>query len=98
MDDGLKRIAFEVYGKVVQGVGFRKFVERMANQHRDLTGFVYNTSVGTVKGQAQGPSISLRRFNDSLKVGSRHSSVDRVAVTYIDIVTDEATFSILRQH
>ncbi len=48
----------------VQGVGFRPFVYRLANQH-NITGWVRNVD-GAVEIHAEGERARLRRFSDAL--------------------------------
>jgi len=55
----LERVRLRVRG-VVQGVGFRPFVHRLAARH-ELTGFVLNDAEG-VTIEAQGAASSLREF------------------------------------
>lgn len=62
--ESLERRRF-VIGGVVQGVGFRPFVYRLANAHA-LTGFVFNDSDGVVI-EVQGDSASLDAFSDALR-------------------------------
>lgn len=50
---------------IVQGVGFRPFVHRLARAHA-LSGFVQNTSAGVVI-EAQGPSDAIDAFIDTLR-------------------------------
>ncbi|AOS97937.1 Carbamoyltransferase HypF [Microbulbifer aggregans] len=59
-----ERWAIDING-VVQGVGFRPFILRLA-QHYDLTGWVANNSQG-VHIEAQGPADSLREFLDGIR-------------------------------
>ncbi|MCS7224410.1 MAG: carbamoyltransferase HypF [Armatimonadetes bacterium] len=49
---------------IVQGVGFRPFVYRLASRW-NLTGFVLNDSTGVIV-EAEGPEESLRKFVQSL--------------------------------
>ncbi|XP_073831192.1 acylphosphatase-2-like [Musca autumnalis] len=51
---------FEVFGKV-QGVFFRKYTEKQANQ-LGLRGWCMNTAEGTVKGQLEGPQNELNEM------------------------------------
>jgi hydrogenase maturation protein HypF len=50
---------------IVQGVGFRPFVYRLAHEH-GLAGWVLNTSSG-VEIEVEGPEQGLRQFIDSLR-------------------------------
>ena len=60
-----ERRRFRIRG-VVQGVGFRPFVYRLARRH-ELSGFVLNDGAGVVI-EAEGPPSSLNDFVNSLQV------------------------------
>jgi hydrogenase maturation protein HypF len=60
----LERRRFAVRG-VVQGVGFRPFVHRLAHDH-GVTGFVLNDGAGVVV-EAEGEQSALERFAAALK-------------------------------
>ncbi|MBN1643836.1 MAG: carbamoyltransferase HypF [Dehalococcoidales bacterium] len=62
-----RRAIIDVRG-VVQGVGFRPFVFRLARQHH-LCGWVRNTS-GNVEIEAEGDSAEVRSFLNELKTQS----------------------------
>ena len=64
---------------VVQGVGFRWFVERTANNF-GLTGWVKNLYAGTVETYAEGDEGALKGFLDEIKIGPRSGRVARVKV------------------
>ena len=60
-----ERIAqFITIGGRVQGVGFRPFVYRLAQQHQ-ITGWVRNVD-GAVEIHAEGQPVQLQRFSDAL--------------------------------
>ena len=59
MEDVKERWQVQVEG-IVQGVGFRPFVHRLA-QELELAGFVCNTGAG-VLAEVEGPTVSLQEF------------------------------------
>lgn len=69
-------IHFLVTGRV-QGVGFRWFVHREA-QELDLKGWVRNTDEGAVEVLAAGEAEDLAELKESLERGPRGARVDRV--------------------
>jgi acylphosphatase len=77
---GMARLRAVVSGWV-QGVGYRDFVSREAVRHR-LSGYVRNSSDGTVEIEAEGPDDELRQFLDTLKSGHPLAQVDRVDVAW----------------
>ncbi len=69
-------IHFLVTGRV-QGVGFRWFVHREA-QELELRGWVRNTEEGAVEVLAAGDKADLEELRESLNRGPRGARVDRV--------------------
>jgi acylphosphatase len=65
---------------VVQGVGFRWFVERVARS-RGLGGWVRNMPDGGVELEVEGPAGEVESFLDEVRVGPRSSRVDGVVVS-----------------
>src|SRR5437016_12492562 len=61
----------------VQGVGFRYFVQRKANQ-LGLRGWVRNNDDGTVEVVAEGDRAQLEELARALEGGPRMARVDRV--------------------
>ncbi|KAK9460175.1 Acylphosphatase-like domain-containing protein [Lipomyces oligophaga] len=92
----MTRIKFEVTG-YVQGVGFRRFVEREALRIGNISGFVYNTIHGSVQGEAQAHPMKIQELISALHHGSRYSSVAKVDHQPIELKNDEAGFAILRR-
>jgi len=72
------RVEFTVIG-VVQGVGFRYFAWREASG-LGLTGWVENTSDGSVHGVAEGPNSALDAFLGRLSEGPPAALVRDVRV------------------
>lgn len=61
----------------VQGVGFRYFAERVANQ-LGIRGYVKNLSTGSVEVYAIGEENSLERLKLALEQGPRSARVQSV--------------------
>jgi acylphosphatase len=72
----LKRLYARVYG-VVQGVGFRRFVQIHAKR-LGLKGYAKNMPDGTVEVVAEGYEESLRKLLEYLKIGPPLAKVDKV--------------------
>ncbi len=81
-----KLLIATVHG-VVQGVGYRYFVQRQART-MGLTGYVENQADGTVKVVAQGEWRLLERLLEKLKQGPRLAEV-----TEIDYKWEEANLN-----
>lgn len=64
----------------VQGVGYRRFVQRQAIQLQ-LKGWVRNLRDGRVEAVAAGPANSLSEFEGRLREGPSMSRVDSLQVT-----------------
>ncbi|MDI7267944.1 MAG: carbamoyltransferase HypF, partial [Myxococcota bacterium] len=78
---------------VVQGVGFRPFVYRLA-AGEGLTGSVVNTTAG-VRIEVQGPPGRVRAFAEMLRAEARPPiRIDDVSIEAIDPVAGEERFSI----
>jgi len=58
----------------VQGVGFRMFVIRLAEQ-LGVAGWVRNLPDGAVETEAVGPEPVLARFVEGVRTGPRHARV-----------------------
>lgn len=86
-----RRIAISIRG-LVQGVGFRPFVVRLAAEHR-LRGWVRNTPSG-VEIEAEGAPIQLRGFRARLVSDAPvHARIDQLVEEHFD-VTGYEMFSI----
>ena len=66
-----------VVSGVVQGVGFRWFVERVAN-NLGLVGYVRNNYDGSVEAYAEGEEPTLNAFHKELRIGPRSAHVTDV--------------------
>ena len=72
----MERLHAVVHGDV-QGVGFRYFVQRKAQQ-LGLTGWVRNNDDGTVELVAEGGREQLEQLKRALQEGPRMARVSRV--------------------
>jgi acylphosphatase len=76
----MERLHAVVRGNV-QGVGFRYFVQRKAQQ-LGLRGWVRNNDDGTVELVAEGPRSELERLKMAAEEGPRMARVQRVEVQW----------------
>ena len=76
----MERLHAVVHGDV-QGVGFRYFVQRKAQQ-LGLRGWVRNNDDGTVELVAEGLRPALEELRRAVEEGPRMASVDRVDVRW----------------
>ncbi len=89
----VERRAIRVRG-IVQGVGFRPFVYRLAQELR-LTGWVFNDTQG-VAIEVQGPLLALQRFEQRLKSDAPPlSQVDALQTHATPVLDTDAAFQIL---
>lgn len=75
-----KRLHAVIHG-VVQGVGFRFFVIRLARK-LNLTGWVRNMGYDKVETLAEGAKDALNAFLDELRIGPSSARVTRVDVEW----------------
>jgi acylphosphatase len=75
-----RRIVAVAHG-LVQGVGFRWFVQREATR-RGLTGWVANRADGGVEVVAEGPAVDLEQLVGELREGPSGASVSRLDVRH----------------
>ncbi len=88
----IRRIGIHVNG-IVQGVGFRPFVYRIATQH-GLTGWVQNRSDG-VYIEIQGTDFSIENFLSSLKTECpKHAHIDGITTLELSIQEKDKHFCI----
>jgi len=80
---------------MVQGVGYRFFVQRSAARHQ-VHGYVINLRDGRVEAFAQGNERQLADFRDDLATGPRHSKVDDIEELVVDPDGIYSTFRIER--
>lgn len=88
-----RRIKYKIEG-VVQGVGFRPFIYRIAKRY-GLTGFVYNHSDG-VDIELQGNSDMIAEFEKALRSENPPlSSIDNITCKEMSVLEDDTVFSII---
>lgn len=75
-DGGVKRVRVEVHG-LVQGVFFRDSCRREAQQ-RGISGWVRNTSAGTVEVELEGEDDAVDALVAWCRSGPPHAAVERV--------------------
>lgn len=78
---------------MVQGVGFRYFAMRHANE-LGLTGYVKNKADGSVELQIEGAKQVVENFKSILVQGPGYSSVDKVEITYEPYTVKYNRFSV----
>jgi len=81
-----QRIVFRIWGRV-QGVGFRWYTQRVAQEQR-LAGFVVNELDGTVSGVAECDDHGLAILQAALQRGPTSSRVERL--DWSALSTDES--------
>ncbi len=94
MMPGPLRQAFRVTG-LVQGVGFRWFVQSTAH-HLGLAGWVANDSDGGVSGEVEGPAAAMAGFFRAIGVGPPGSQVDSVEAGEPTSAVGATSFAIRR--
>ncbi len=92
MPGQLKGIHLIVSG-VVQGVNFRWFVQRVA-QNLGLKGYVKNLYDGSVEAYAEGEEDALNAFYKEVKIGPRSAHVAGVRVNWKKYTGDFKDFRI----
>jgi len=68
-------------GGLVQGVGFRYFVQSTANNY-GLKGYVKNLYSGDVEIEAEGEDVVLKQFIEEVKIGPRFAHVKSFFIDY----------------
>lgn len=68
---------------IVQGVGYRFFVQRAAAQHQ-VSGYVRNLENGTVEALAEGNSKAVEDFKNDLLTGPTFSKVEHIEETVLE--------------
>ncbi|HYF02684.1 MAG TPA: acylphosphatase [Patescibacteria group bacterium] len=92
--NNLSRAEIIVKGKV-QGVGFRRFVEKEA-ERIDVQGFTENLDDGNVRIVAEGFKSQLADLLKSVETGPQFSQVEECCVEWHDFKNEFHGFSIKR--
>ena len=80
---------------MVQGVGYRYFVQRSAARHQ-VRGYVRNLDGGSVEALAQGSEQQVEAFKHDLTAGPTYSSVEEVEEIVLEPNRTYSTFRIER--
>lgn len=79
---------------LVQGVGYRAFVQAQAVK-RDLTGWVRNLADGGVESEAEGNRRAVEGFIEALKAGPYLSRVEHVDLQWVESTGQDSFFRIV---
>jgi acylphosphatase len=91
----MKRVELVVSG-IVQGVGFRYFCQKQA-ENLGITGSVMNLPEGTVRVEAQGEEEPLQAFIDLVRKGPRSSIVLSMSEKELPLKQDESSLVVDRE-
>lgn len=94
-NDNRVRAHIWVSGRV-QGVGFRAYVEYVARQIGDLTGWVRNVGYDTVEAIAEGEHGKVDRLIEAIKQGPRGSRVDESKLEWETVTGEFNEFGVKR--
>ena len=93
MAESLKGIHLVVSG-VVQGVGFRWYVRRMAEKY-GLKGYVRNLYDGSVETVAEGDESALKFFSEEVCIGPHYAHITSAKVNWLDYTGEYKEFRIV---
>lgn len=94
---GSKVVRAHIWVKgLVQGVGFRAYVEYSARQIGGLTGWVRNVGDDTVEAIAEGDHTNVERLIQVMKNGPRASRVDESKVEWEEPTGEYDRFGVRR--
>lgn len=82
-----------VVSGLVQGVGFRWYVKRVADDYR-VKGFVRNMDDGSVETLAEGDSSAVHGFVDEVKVGPSSAHITGINIEWLEYAGDYKGFNI----
>ena len=79
----------------VQGVGFRAYVEAIAQQ-TGVTGWVRNVGYDEVEAVAEGTREKVEQFVELMKQGPRAARVDEARIEWEDVTGEFREFGVRR--
>jgi acylphosphatase len=82
MTESLKGVLINVSG-VVQGIGFRWFVKRVAERY-GVKGYVKNLYDGSVETYAEGDYSLVKAFFDEVIIGPHNAHISGVKVDWME--------------
>ncbi len=88
-----KASAFITVSGVVQGVGFRFFAVRKAQEY-GLKGWVRNSYEGSVESEVEGEKSLILQYIEDMKTGPRSSKVKDVKVDWKEFQNQYEDFQI----
>jgi acylphosphatase len=92
VDENLKRAEIIING-LVQGVGFRWYVLRIADQ-LGLKGYVKNLYTGEVLTVVEGEKSLIEELFYKMKIGPSHSAVKNAKIIWEEFKNEFKTFEI----
>jgi acylphosphatase len=92
VDENLKRAEIIING-LVQGVGFRWYVLRIADQ-LGLKGYVKNLYTGEVLTVVEGEKSLIEELFYKMKIGPSHSAVKNARINWEEFKNEFKTFEI----
>lgn len=94
MTDKIKMAAAKIIvSGVVQGVGFRYYIARAANE-LNLNGYAKNLFNGNVEIFAEGRKEFIEELAKKAKIGPSHSHVDSAKIEWLDFKNKYDNFDI----
>ncbi|TLD23172.1 hypothetical protein PspLS_07347, partial [Pyricularia sp. CBS 133598] len=91
----VSQVHFVAHGGEVQGVGFRFFTQKRANE-QGVTGWVKNIPNNKVEGEAQGNEQTLDAFLKDVDKGPKGAHVVKLDKEDRDLVQGEIGFEVHR--
>jgi acylphosphatase len=80
-------------GGLVQGIGFRYFVQSTAKNY-GLKGYVKNLYNGEVEIEAEGDDNILKQFVEEVKIGPRFAHIKSFYIEYLDFQGKYSNFEV----